>query len=359
MDWRSSGVKILSGANRSTAAAAVRGVLRIGETGYSAMMRLRNHGYARGWFKVHDAGRPVVSVGNLTAGGTGKTPVVYWLAQQLRHLGYQPAILLRGYKQNSRGQSDEAQWLTERLAEDAALPPVGVYANPDRLAGARQALAERPGTHLFILDDGFQHRRLRRQFDWVLVNAAQPWGYGHVHPRGLLREPLEGLARADAVLLTHCGQAIPRLLDIVRQTIAQYAPAARIDQARHEHVGYMPLGQNALRPMSSLPHGRCWAFCGIGDPESFRDQLLATPIDLAGFTAFGDHHAYSAIEIAMLCAEAREVGATYLLTTEKDGVKLQGLAAPLPIGVVRLEARIERSEAIVQQIIEKLHLPPR
>ncbi|MBV8780965.1 MAG: tetraacyldisaccharide 4'-kinase, partial [Phycisphaerae bacterium] len=184
-DWQNNIVAIMSGQRRGGFAAAGRAMLAIAEPLYAAIMILRNTMYERGWLATHQAGRAVISVGNLTTGGTGKTPIVAWIVHELRAMGYHPAVLLRGYKAVN-GVSDEATLLRQLVA------PSPVIARPDRVAAAANAVMNDPQIDCFVLDDGFQHRRLKRDCDVVLIDATRPFGFDHVLPRGLLREPIVG-----------------------------------------------------------------------------------------------------------------------------------------------------------------------
>src|ERR1700722_16404745 len=193
--------EILSGSDGSLRGRVVRGLTAIAEPAYAAAMAGRNLAYSRGWFSSRRLPSATISVGNITTGGTGKTPVVRWLAGRLREAGKYPAVLLRGYRATTGGVSDEQQLLARGLTD--AIP---VIANPDRFAGAEQALGHNGKIDAFVLDDGFQHRKVKRDFDLVLINATEPFGFGHVLPRGLLREPMAGLRRADALLITRSSQ---------------------------------------------------------------------------------------------------------------------------------------------------------
>ena len=210
-------------------------LLRAAEPVYSGIMAARNRVFDAG-IGVKRLPRPVVSIGNVTAGGTGKTPVVRWLCEQLRSLGHNPAVLLRGYK-SVDGVSDE-QRLLHSLLNPPGGAPVIVRANPDRFAGGSDVLRERPGTDVFVLDDGFQHRRLARDFDLVLINAAEPFGFGHVHPRGLLRESLRGLGRADAVLITLADAVAALALEAIESRVRQFHADIPIYHASHVLCGF-------------------------------------------------------------------------------------------------------------------------
>src|SRR4051812_28640544 len=193
---------VISGAQRGIVQALLRAALLAVEPFYSAVTIARNQLYDLNILQSHRAQRPVVSVGNIATGGTGKTPVVQWLANRLRDSGKHPAILLRGYRSTPELGSDE-QLMLARALNEGHPSPVMVAANPSRIEAARVMVQQRPRVDVFVLDDGFQHRKLARDFDVVLIDASNPFGFDHVLPRGLRREPLRGLARANAFLITH------------------------------------------------------------------------------------------------------------------------------------------------------------
>src|SRR5688500_14543105 len=227
------GLRVMSGEARGAGATLLRGGLRIVEPFYAGVMHIRNAMYDRGTLERHALGRPTVSVGNLTTGGTGKTPTVRWLAEQLREAGRKPAVLMRGYRVKGAAVSDEQVMLDRYLNGDAPDVRIPVHANPDRVAGAARVLRDRPDVDTFILDDGFQHRRARRDFDLLLISAADPFGNGHVFPRGLLRESLAGLRRADAILITRCEQATPDMIAELERRLRDVAASIAIFHCDH------------------------------------------------------------------------------------------------------------------------------
>jgi tetraacyldisaccharide 4'-kinase len=270
----------------------------------------------------------VVSVGNLTLGGTGKTPLVAWVAGRCVAAGRRPAIVSRGYGA-ARGQtSDEAAELA------LVLPAVPHVADRDRVAAAAEAMAR--GADAIVLDDGFQHRRLARDLDIVAVDATDPFGCGHIFPRGLLREPLAGLRRAHAIVLTRADAVdadrrralMAALGDICRRSGPQvwaeatHAPR-RLRTATNEHL---PLDALRGRPVA--------AFCGIGNPAAFRLALERLGADLIDFKTYPDHHAYSAADAAALVSWATAARADLVVTTLKDLVKVRTES----LGGIRLAA---------------------
>jgi tetraacyldisaccharide 4'-kinase len=330
--------RIVSGQDRSPLAMLLRAATATVEPGYTLLVRLRNRSFDNRRRSAHDLGRPTISVGNITTGGTGKTPVVRWLAEQLRARGRRPAVLMRGYRANAAGISDEQQ-LLERSLNPASHPmqPIPVIANPNRVAGAATALRAEPAVDTFILDDAFQHRQVSRQFDLVLINAADPFGGGRVLPRGLLREPLDGLARASAFLVTRASSASPTTLAEIKTQLAVHNRTAPIYQCDHVQTGLTRWPGGASLRMHSLIDSPIFAFCGLGDPLSFARQLEQSGGRLVGRRWFADHHIYSVQDLRHLQQKAANAGALRLVTTAKDWTKIAPFAAelnPLPLLVV-------------------------
>jgi tetraacyldisaccharide 4'-kinase len=280
---------------------------------YSLAARSRVWCYARGIFRVRKLPGIVISVGNLTLGGTGKTPMVLYIAEHLAERGKKTAILTRGYRgrMNDGGgevQSDEVALLRERLAGKVQL---GVGA--DRYKSG--TVLARHGVDWFVLDDGFQHLKLARDADVVLVDATDPFGGGMVLPAGCLREPLSALRRADIVVITRSMQAPAPALEAIlrRHTTAPifYATTCL------ESVLRIPRLDVCL-PEPDWRKARFLAFCGIGNPAAFFEDLRRWGFQVAGQRVFGDHHVYTARDAADLEQAASNSGADALLCTEKD-----------------------------------------
>jgi tetraacyldisaccharide 4'-kinase len=346
----------MSGEARGARAAALRTALALGELPYALVARARNAAFDVGLRGAARLPRPVISVGNITAGGTGKTPVVRWLAGQLRAGGRTVAVLSRGYKAAPGTLGDEQRMLADLLASEPGTPPVIIRAHPSRAAAGQAVLREHPGVQAFVLDDGFQHRQLARDFDLVLVNAAEPFGYGRVIPRGLLREPLAGLRRAGAFLLTRVDQAGPDRLAVIRDVLRRHNPGAPVYESVHAPTGFRAPdvggvgGDSAGRPvlpLDALRDRRWFAFCGIAGPGSFVRQVERIGGTNAGHRAFPDHHPYSNADLRRVRAEAAAAGADVLVTTEKDWVKLAALPAATDVTappIWRLDVQIQFNE---------------
>jgi len=320
---------------------------------YRGAVALRNRYYDRP-SAVRAVSVPVVSVGNVTLGGTGKTPVVAWLAEQLGTMGRKPAIVSRGYGGVagrgpvfvSRGDGplcDARQAGDEPVQLATGLPGVRVVVGSDRWAGAAAAAAD--GADVVVLDDGFQHRRLARDLDIVLLDASNPFGNEHVIPAGQLREPLHALGRAQIVLITRArpDTAYPRIESVVRR----YRPDATILLAGHQSVGFVDSdGRGVSAPARAL------AFCGIGNPGRFQVDLRELGVVVVGFRAFRDHHVYTGAEIEELQRAARLRDAI-LVTTEKDLVRIHAGDHALPpsaLLALRIEAVIHQAEPLLNAL---------
>jgi tetraacyldisaccharide 4'-kinase len=320
---------VLTGSQRGPTAAALRLALATLEPFYAGFTALRNGLYSAGVLRSTRLPRPVISIGNLTAGGTGKTPMVRWLAGKLRDNGVSVAVLSRGYK-SAAGQLGDEQLMLDRLLNAPALQPVVLKANPNRIAAAEAVLRDEPETRAFLLDDGFQHRRVARDLDIVLLNAADPFGCNHVLPRGLLREPVGGLRRAGAVVITHAGRVSESSLLAIEQRVRRFNQTAPIYRAVHAHTGLRTAGASAAlapdRRLEDLRGRRFFAFSGIGSPALLHQQLESISkmhsATYVGSRWFADHHAYTDADLAQLQAQAAASKADLLLTTEKDWVKV-------------------------------------
>lgn len=326
---------VVDGSDHRISASLLRGCLSLAEPFYAIVTAARNQMFDRGSIAAHRAGRPVISVGNITTGGTGKTPVVRWLVETLRSDGFMPAVLMRGYKASVDEDSDE-----QRLLE-SQLPGTPVEANPSRIEGARMVLAAHPEVNIFVLDDGFQHRRLHRDFDLVLIDVTNPFGFDHVLPRGLLREPIEGLSRAAAFVMTHCELASAEKLSSIESTLRRFNAAAPIFRCSHEQMGIRSLDGSSVS-FEALGGSRVVSFCGLGNPDGFESQLTKHGIHIAGSKRFEDHHAYTVSDLTQLQTFAEKSDASMLVTSEKDWVKIEPLLewSQLKIPIGRTELRI-------------------
>ncbi|MFT3787974.1 MAG: tetraacyldisaccharide 4'-kinase [Tepidisphaeraceae bacterium] len=309
---------VMSGSATGFGPTLLRGLLTVVEPGYRLGTAIRNKLFDRSILPARKLPKPVVSVGNLTTGGTGKTPTVTWLARRLQHdLGLHVAVLLRGYKRSSDAGSDE-----EILLRDA-LPGTTVLAHPNRYETASHALARGTPINAFVLDDGFQHRKLDRDFDLVLLDATNPFGYGHVLPRGMLREAPTALRRADAVLITRADLADPGELEEIEQTARRGAGRSIPVFRWHHQPGPVTIAGESPQPIGWLRDRRVFVIAGIGNPGAFERSLSSAGAEVVGRRFFADHHDYAQADVEAVLDAASSVLAELIVTTHKDRVKLQ------------------------------------
>ncbi len=343
---------LVSGRRRGPLAAFLRLGLRVAETPYTWAVRWRNWRYDHSPAKTHRVAVPVVSVGNLSLGGTGKTPTVEWLARWFRERDVRVTVISRGYGAEAGARNDEALELEQKL------PDVPHLQNPDRVAAAETAIEEFE-CQLILLDDAFQHRRLGRDLDVVLLDATEPFGFGHVFPRGALREPLSGLRRADVVVLSRADM-LPRAgREDVRRTVDLYAPDAVYVEAAHAPQALLSsAGQE--KPLESFADQPVAAFCGIGNPAAFRHTLEGCGYRVAAFREFPDHHPYGRRDVESLREWAAPQKVAAVLCTHKDLVKLgteQLGTARLgrkPLWAVRVGIEIQRGREALESRLKAL-----
>jgi len=339
-------------ARRGPLLAAGRALLWPAAAAYGLAVRLRNILYDRAWLKAHPVAVPVISVGNITAGGTGKTPFVAWLARFLVEQGRSPAILSRGYGRDRKlGIDDENRML------GALAPGVPIIVNPDRIEGARTAVA-RSGADVLILDDGFQHRRIARDLDIVLLDATMPFGGRHLLPRGYLRERPAALRRADVIVLTRTDLVDADRLEELKREVSRLAPDAPFACAVHRPCGLeeMPAGEGAQEhTLERLTAGEWGAFCGLGNPDGFLETLKKVGTDVLLFSFFPDHHRYRAQELKGIFQQAAAAGCEGVITTQKDAVRVATLVerepATLPLLVLKVEIDVSEGRELLQRNI--------
>jgi tetraacyldisaccharide 4'-kinase len=281
---------------------------------------------------VRRVGAPVISVGNLTVGGTGKTPTVAELVRLLTRMGRRPAVLTRGYGGTARQQADE-------VLEFGAMGGVPVIINPDRVAGAAAAAASYHADVL-VLDDGFQHRRIHRHLDMVLIDALAPWGGGRLLPAGRLREPVSELGRADAVVISRANQVESTEVDAIRERVRALAPRAEVLTTSVTPWPYLAAEESGPAPID-FGGRRILPVCGIGNPRTFL-KLIESTKNPAPPCIFPDHHRYTRADVERICNRARAAGVEAVVTTGKDYVKLEPMW--------RLPATVARPPLICVQI---------
>ena len=329
---------VIRGERRGPLARLARAALQVASWPYGWGVNWRNRRFDRGKRAVHRAAVPVVSIGNLSLGGTGKTPCVEYVAKLYRELGLQVAILSRGYGAEA-GPNDEAMVLEENL------PDVPHLQGADRSAIADAAVEELEA-ELLVLDDGFQHRRLHRDLDIVLIDATSPPHKDWLFPRGTLREPASSLKRANVILLTRCDQVSDAEVNRIKAWLAKQSPGVPIATTEHRPVA------------NELKGATVGAFCGIGNPEAFRRTLESLGATVADFRTFPDHYAYTREDVDELRRWASELppGAT-IATTQKDQVKLRlDELSGRPLHTVRIEMKIREGEDAFREVLSSIEL---
>jgi tetraacyldisaccharide 4'-kinase len=324
---------------------------------YGLGVRIRNGLYRRGIRKAHDVGAPVISVGNLTTGGTGKTPLVELLALRMARDGRRVCVLTRGYSRKTTGRvlvsdneviladvndaGDEPLLLAESLRGRAA-----VVCDKNRVAAAQWAIGNL-GSQIFILDDAFQHQQIQRTVNILVIDATNAFGNGKLLPAGILREPRTELRRADCIVITRADESGD--LEQLRGQIEEIAGSKPIFTSSIRLSDVSSPDQNSAADVieRELPVA---AFCGIGNPNSFFDLVRREGFDLVFNRTFRDHHSYTQSDINQLVRDASARGAQALVTTTKDAVKLRSLAFDLPCYVVDASMQIEEAERLFQFI---------
>lgn len=310
----------------------------------------------------------VISIGNLTAGGTGKTPAAIAIAEEAKRRGYRPVILTRGYKGKAKGPcfvtKGDGPLLTVREAGDEPLlmseklKGVPVVKGSDRYEAGMFALRElsnpagnehpvpgpvRPSPILFILDDGFQHFRLFRDKDIVLIDATNPFGNGMVFPLGRLREPVKSLGRADVVVLTKLegtdGGKSGKPEGLIKE-IRKYNRNFHVFLGRHVPV-CLRLVSGEKKPLGFVAGKRVFGFCALGSPDSFYATLQSLGAERVGYKTYRDHYRYENADIVSIKAESQKVGAEWIVTSEKDIIKLRNLDLPGNILIIEVEFSVD------------------
>jgi len=378
--------RLISGQQKNWLALVLRLLLLPVSWFYGFIVCLRNFLYDKQWLKAYridPSGRPVsgpasrtvpvISVGNLTVGGTGKTPLVIWLCNQITQNSPQDArrkascglwqkfktkncgcaILTRGYRA-TQNYTDEPAILAK------ACPHAKVVVNPDRVAAAAEAVTGF-AAKVLVADDAFQHRRLARDLDILTIDATCPFGYDKMLPAGLLREPLAALARAHAVVITRCDQVEHPVVSKLVQKLKAVNPNLTIATSVHSPV-HVESTDNCKIEIPQLTRKRVFAFCGIGNPDAFLATVKKLGLDCPDYMTFNDHHRYTRQCLNNIYRKAENCGANLLLTTEKDFTKLAGLLdkqtsePPLPLAYLAVELKfltgLEQLKLLIDRTIE-------
>jgi tetraacyldisaccharide 4'-kinase len=302
----------------------------------------------------------VISVGNIALGGTGKTPTVIAIAGLILRQGKQPVVISRGYGRQDESlvsivsdgrivQTDAARNGDEPVLIADRLTGVPVVVGADRYQASLSAL-HHFHPDVIVLDDGFQHIRLRRTMDIVLVDAAEPFGSGKLFPAGILREPLTALKRAHAILITRAEASSD--LSSLKASLRRYTEA-RIFTSSHVPLDLVNIATNETRPLSSLRHTTVYAFSGIARPASFLSLLESLGAVVKNYGSYPDHYVYVKNDLANIFKQAADEQVNMVVTTEKDGVRLHAMR-PEGIWTLRITLKVAESEAWERMILEVL-----
>jgi len=330
---------------------------------YGIFVKARNACYRQGICRKQQVGVPVISVGNLTSGGTGKTPLVEWIARELASLGQNVCVLTRGYGRdnprlrvvasnrkeilaNVKQTGDEAFMLAERLKGEAA-----VICDADRVSAAGWAI-ENLGSDVFVLDDAFQHQQIARDLNILTVDATNAWGNRHSLPSGILREPMSELSRADCVIITRADPPNPGRL---QDEIEKLHPGMLVLLSRMKHTQLREVGTNSpMMDSDEIKAISTGAFCGIGNPDSFFNLIRREGYPLNYERSFRDHYNFTQTDVDEIARAAQGKGVQVLLTTAKDAAKLRSLNFALPCYSAEIEIEIEQAEILRQLILEAI-----
>jgi len=352
--------KLISGQKAGLGAGLLRLLLWVAAGGYSITVWLRNFLYSAGWLKIHCADAVVISIGNITTGGTGKTPLVIWLCKQIisdskfQISNCQCAILTRGYKATKNSKLKTQNYSDEPAILAESCPEVKVFVNPNRVGSADEAV-NKFNAKVLIMDDGFQHRRLARDLDIVAIDAMQPFGYGKMLPAGLLREPITSLKRADAVVITRCDQITESELSRIEKKLESINPGMIIARSIHAPA-YVRSTDNKEISFEHIKNKKIFAFCGIGNPDAFFNTIKQLGVDLLGSKVYNDHHHYTDSCLAGIYEQATYLKADLILTTQKDCTKITRLAPvqkDIPLAYIGIEIKFLAGEDKLRGLIEK------
>jgi tetraacyldisaccharide 4'-kinase len=339
--------KLISGSTPGAVAAAGRLGLAAAAKVYTPVITVRNRLYSKRWLKIYTADAAVISVGNITVGGTGKTPLVVWLYNFLQQKNISCAILTRGYKTGRDKLSDEPAILAKNC------PQAKIIVNPDRVAGAEKAVGQF-GVQVLIMDDGFQHRRLARDLDIVAVDATLPFGYDKLLPAGLLREPVTAISRAHAVVITRTEQLPEYKISQLEQKLMSFNPNLILARSIHEVVCAKTIDKGTFT-IDQIKEKKIFAFCGIGNPDAFFSTVKGCGLNVVETKIYDDHYCYTDKDVEQIIRQGEDAGADVILTTEKDWTKTALFAMhkeDITFAHLQIQLKICAGEDKLKQLIE-------
>jgi tetraacyldisaccharide 4'-kinase len=322
---------------------------------YRIVIALRNFLYDFSILRERKVNVAVVSVGNITIGGTGKTPLVAWLCNYFAERNITTAVLTRGYKLKNSDLADEPMMLAK------ICPKAKIVINPDRFEGAQRAMAEfgplgdaSRQAKLLIMDDGFQHRRLARDVDIVTIDATEPFGCEKLLPAGFLRESVNSLKRADAVVITRSTQVAHQKIQEIKRRISEINPDIVFATAVHE-PRCAKLIKDETVSLAQLAKKKIYAFCGIGNPDAFFQTLGELALNIVGTRVYNDHHRYTASDIEAITSDAGDKQAEMVITTQKDWIKTALLCMEkfdIPIAFLAVELEFVAGQREITALVD-------
>lgn len=344
---------IMSDRRKDPLAVVLRGALRTASVPYGIVVEARNRKYDSGAKQIHQCGVPVISVGNLTTGGTGKSPIVCFLAKWFRHRNLRVAIVSRGYGRGDADANDEA------LELHARLPDVPHVQDADRVEAARIAVEEL-SAEVILMDDGFQHRRLHRDLNIVVIDATCPFGFGYLLPRGLLREPIKNLSRADLVIITRCDAVDAAAVIEIERTVHRVNPACPVLRSKHQPTGLLEY-PNSIVPLADISGREVAVLSAIGNPLAFEETVRSCGATIIESRQLSDHNEYSPATVGELREWIESLGGRVhrVVCTHKDLVKLQTDrlgGRPLAALLIELEflGEVDALETALQGIVKRI-----
>lgn len=337
----------LTGRNPSWLDQSLRCLLRLGCPLYLGVVIFRNWLFDRGFKRTFRCSIPVISIGNLSVGGTGKTPAVAWLVQWLQRQGLRVVLLSRGYGRLADGCNDEA------LELELKIPGVPHFQHWDRVASAQRAIQEF-NAQVLVLDDGFQHRRLARDLEIVLVDATDSPAAQWLLPAGLRREPFSSIRRAHVVLITRTDQVDSATANQIAESIVKYNPQAVCIRTAHQAHSLFSY-PDQYQPLERLRGTRVFAFCGIGNPKAFFDTLEKQDAIIVGRRAWPDHHAYTRQDLQRLADISQQYPDSALICTMKDWVKIRlATIGSSPLWALRVDLKTLDDDSNLQKMLRSV-----
>ena len=347
-------LSILSGQQKGFIAAIVKSTLSTFTLPYLAILNTRNTLYNNGIVRSTKLPVKVISIGNITTGGTGKTPLVEFTVKYLREIGKKVAVLSRGYGGNNSSQHKNEVVNDECLALRENLQDVPVLAGKDRVKNGRKAISNFR-VDCVILDDGFQHLKLKRDLDIVVIDAINPFGGENLIPRGSLREPLKNLKRADLFIISHCDQSNEQIIKSIYKKLYRINKDAPVCESIHRPLHFDNIKDGPALGLDWSKGKKIYAISAIGNPESFAYTLDGLDANLIKHKMFQDHHVYTTDEMDEVISEAQSLGADAIVVTQKDMVKLRKMnIKDVNILSLKIEIQITKGIELYKKVIDSV-----